>query len=436
MPAWRMAWAAAALLAAVLAQPAAAQPAAAQPEAPPPEPERPPVSRPLDAAAAARGVSVMTRPRPLFDPPGLRLGAFRLDTVAELGLGYDDNLLGTRPASRSSAFSEFGLNGVLRSQWSRHELRFEAGLTDRRFFSAEALDWRDWLLDAYGRLDVADGAALDARVSRRRGHFGVQSLDAALLPLLQPAVYDEDRVRIGGRMRFNRIGLDGHGQYRQVRFRPDATQPSALTSDYDAWGGAVGLSYLLSPGRSLRLDLTAEETSGRDSAFTDLDALTWEALVGGVYDFDGVYQVSFGVGYARRDFREGGLEPVSGLGIDLRLTYAPSLLTTVNLRARRGVDDSVRALGPGFLRSLATVRVDHEFRQDLIGSVELGYDMREYSNPSRRASDVLATVSAQLLLNRSTSLVASYRHVTRLTSTPELQEYAQNEVLLRLRLAY
>ena len=430
--AWRCPWAPTALLAGFLAAPALAQ---SDLPAPPPEPERPPISRPLDAAAAARGVTVLTRPRPLFDPPGLRLGAFRLDTSAELGLGFDDNLLGAQRNRRSSAFSEVGLRGVLRSQWSRHELRFEAGLTDRRFFSSRQLDWRDWLVDAYGRLDVAEGSSLDARVTRQRGNFAVQSLDVAQFGLQRPVVFDEDRFRLGGRTRFNRVELDGFGQYRQVRFRADGTQAPDFATDYNAWGGGVGVAYRFSPGRALRFDLTAEETATRGRGLTSLDARTWEALVGAVYDFDGVYQFAIGIGYARREFREPGRRAIAGLGVDRRLTYAPSLLTTVNLRVRRGVDDSVRALGPGFLRSLATVRVDREFRQNVIGSVELGYDLREYRNPSQRAADVLATVSMQWLLNRRASVSASYRHVTRLTSSPGLQEYAQNEFLIRLRLA-
>ena len=42
-----------------------------------------------------RGITVGTRPRPDFDPLGVRLGGFRLDASLEAGLGWDSNLLGT-----------------------------------------------------------------------------------------------------------------------------------------------------------------------------------------------------------------------------------------------------------------------------------------------------------------------------------------------------
>ena len=51
-----------------------------------------------------RGVTVNTRPRPDYDPLGVRLGAFRLDGLVEIGPGFDSNLFGRK----NNVVSEIG----------------------------------------------------------------------------------------------------------------------------------------------------------------------------------------------------------------------------------------------------------------------------------------------------------------------------------------
>src|SRR5687767_13916781 len=70
--------------------------------------------------ATARGVTVTTRPRPEYDPLGVRLGAFRLDAAAELGLGYEDNVFGRENDRIGDGFFSSGGSASLVSGWTRH----------------------------------------------------------------------------------------------------------------------------------------------------------------------------------------------------------------------------------------------------------------------------------------------------------------------------
>lgn len=382
---------------------------------------------------AMRGVTVATRPRPEFDPLGVRLGAFRLDAAAETGIGYDDNLFGTERNRRGDTFIGTTLTAGLRSQWTTHALGLTARVDDTHYLQQSALNWRDWSVEASGRYDIDSVTALDMRVIHRRGHLSVQSLDVQQAGITTPVEFDEDIVRLGATTQFNRLTLTGYGQGRWVRF--DGSDSASLTADYDAYGGGLTAAYLLSPGRSATLTVRAEDIRARGGFGNDINSLTYEVLGGFAYDFDGVYQATFGIGYARRDFDNNNRRSLSGLGIDARLIYAPSQLTTLTFTARRGIDDSVRAGGQSFLRTFVSARMDYEVQRNIIAGLELSYDRREYREPSQRATDLIGTLSVQWLLNRNLAVVASYQHAMRFGATAGIQEYNQNVVQVRLRVS-
>lgn len=396
---------------------------------------------PLGAAWAqqggdeARGITVATRPRPEFDPLGVRLGAFQLDASAESGIGYDDNLLGTERNRQGDTFIGSTLLASLRSQWSTHALGLTARVDDQRYLQRSGLNWRDWSVEASGRYDIDSVSALDMRVTHRRGHLSVQSLDVQQAGLTEPVEFDEDIVRLGATTQFNRLTLTGFGQARWVRFDDvDAGGGASATSDYDAYSGGVTGAYLLSPGRAATLTLRTEDVRGRGAAGRQLDSTSYEALGGFAYDFDGVYQAAIGVGYVRRDF-DGNRRALSGLGIDGRLIYAPSQLTTLSFTVRRGIDDSVRAGGQSFMRTAVTARVDYEVQRNVIAGLEVTYDRREYRDPSQRATDLVGTLAVQWLINRNLAVVASYQHAVRIGASAGIEEYNQNVVQVRLRVS-
>ncbi|HEY4253912.1 MAG TPA: outer membrane beta-barrel protein [Roseomonas sp.] len=390
-----------------------------------------------DAAAAQRGITVQTRPRPDFDPLGVRLGSFQLDASLESGVGYDDNLLGTERNRRGDTFIGTTLAAGLRSQWTTHALGLSARVDDTHYLQHSALNWRDWSVEGFGRYDVDAVSSLDMRVTHRRAHIAVQSIDAQQAGLTTPLEYDEDIVRIGASTRINRLALTGYGQGRWVRFDADSGRDNdpSLAADYDAWSGGATAAYELSPGRAATLTVRAEDQRGHGRFASDTNSFTYEVLGGFAYDFDGVYQAAVGVGYARRSYDNGGRRDLSGLGIDARLIYAPSQLTTLTFGVRRGIDDSVRAGGQSFLRTLVSARVDHEIQRNVIAGFEVSYDRREYRDPSQRATDLVGILSVQWLLNRNMALIASYQHAVRFGVTAGIEEYNQNVIQLRLRVS-
>jgi hypothetical protein len=395
----------------------------------------------------ARGTTVADRAREDFDPVGVRLGAFRLDAAAELGMGYDDNLFGTSRGKTADGYSSWLAETSIASDWSRHAIGATARVEQRRYLQEGAQDWTDYTVGLFGRYDVNAETNVEARYNRVQEHLEVSSVDVQQAGLSRPVPYYYDEVQAQATTRFNRIGVTAIGNWRGYRFDdvdlggPQATQPQTALQgqvsrfDFDSTLGALGLSYALAPGRFVNVIGRAQQIKYSNAAQSSRDSMTYEGLAGFTYDFDGVWQARVAIGYRQRDYEGPGLKTLSGPAFEGDVTWQPTLLTTVSFQGRRTIEESIRDNATSFTRTLGQVRVDHEYLRNVILTAELGVDRREYEQPSQQATDGFAILSARYLINRNVSLVGSYQHARRLDSSMGVQEFDRNLFQLRLRIA-
>lgn len=397
---------------------------------------------------AARGTTVANRAREDFDPLGVRLGAFRLDAALELGLGYDDNLFGTRRNRQSDGYSTWLAQTSLQTDWSRHSLGASARVEQRRYWENTALDWTDYAVGLFGRYDVNADTNVEALYNRVQEHLETSSIDLQQAGLTRPVPYYYDEVQLQGTTRFNRVGLTLMGNWRGYRFddvdlgtapgttvTPAANAGQVSRFDFNSTIGAVGLSYELSPGRFANIITRFQDIRYEDSSQSDRDSKTWEALGGFTYDFDGIWQARVAVGYRQRDYEGPNLKNLSGPAFEGEVIYQPTQLTTITLAGRRTIEESIRNNAVSFTRTLGQINIDHEYLRNVILGLELAVDRREYDQPDERATDGVGILSARWLINRNLALVGSYQHARRLDASSGVSEFDRNLVQLRLRIA-
>jgi hypothetical protein len=394
---------------------------------------------------AGRGTTVLNRAREDFDPVGVRLGAFRLNAAADLGIGYDDNLFGTRRNRTADGYAMLGTGGEIRSDWSRHAVGASARIEQRRYFEETNQDWTDYAVGLFGRYDVNAQTNFEARYNRVQEHLDTVSVDVQQSGAGRPVPYVFDEVQLQGTTRFNRLGVTAIGNYRTYAFdnvdvggtpaagTADAGQFSRF--DFDSWIGALGVSYEIGPGRFVNVIGRYQDIRYDQAAQSGRDSKTYEGLVGFTYDFDGVWQARVAAGYRQRDYEGPGIKNLSGPAFEGEVTYQPTLLTTLRLSGRRTIEESIRNNAVSFTRTQAAFNVDHEYLRNVILGAELGVDRREYDSPNEQATDGFAILSARWLINRRLSLVGSYQHVRRLDASAGVEEYDRNLVQVRLRIA-
>ncbi len=385
-----------------------------------------------------RGVTVLTRPRPEYDPLGVRLGGFRLDAAVEAGLGWDSNLFGRDRNVVSDGFASQTVDLSLASDWTTHALGASAYMDSRQYFSHSELDWTDWNLGGFGRYDFSAYTNLEFRYRHYREHLDVYNFDVQSAGIFRPVQYDSDEVQLTGSTRFNRLGLLATGNFRTYRFE-DVTVAGVVNpvsvNDFNTAIGAFGASYALAPGRFITGIVRLQDITYQESVSRPRDSFTWEALVGFQYDFDGVWQGRIAFGWRQRNYRGPGLKPLEGPAVEGELTWLPTQLTTVSFSVRRSIEESIRADAVSFQRLTGAVRVDHEMLRNLILGAEFRADRREYDQPNQTVTDGVVTLNARYLLNRSMALVGTYSFYKRFEASGGFSEFDRNLIQLRLRIA-
>jgi hypothetical protein len=388
--------------------------------------------------ATARGVTVTTRPRPEYDPVGVRLGAFRLDAAAELGLGYDDNVFGRKNDRTGDGFFSSGGTASLMSGWTRHGVGVSGFVEDRRYFDETGLSTTDWGVNTFGRYDFDVRTSLEARYLHQRSHLDVNSVDVQQAGITRPVPFDTDDFQVTGTTWFNRLALTGIGTYRMVRYDDidiGGVRQRLSLNDYNSWLGALGAAYAITPGRLVTLIGRIQDITYDDRSQRGRDSFTWEVLVGFQYDFDGVWQARGGIGYIQRSYSSPAIKNVEGVAFEGQVIWAATQLTTVSMGVRRSIEDSITESGVSYTLTRVNANVDHELLRNVILGGELGVTYSDYQTLNINSTDGYALLSARWLLNRNMALTASYQFSARLQGSSTIEEYYRNLVQVRLRFA-
>lgn len=392
----------------------------------------------MSPSATERGVTVLTRPRPEYDPLGVRLGGFRLDAAVEAGAGWDSNLFGRRRNVVSDGYATESANIELGSDWTTHALGASVNMESRQYFSRGDQDWTDWNVGGFGRYDFSAYTNVEARYRHFRQHLDVWSFDVQSSGISVPVPYDSDEVQVGGSTRFNRLGLLAIGNFRTYRFE-DVTVSGVRTpvsiNDFNTAVGSFGASYAVAPGRFITGIVRLQDIDYLNNVSNPRDSFTWEALLGFQYDFDGVWQGRIALGWRHRDYRGPGIKPLEGLAAEGELIWLPTQLTTVSLNVRRTIEESIRADAVSYVRTGGGIRVDHELLRNVILGGELRADRYEYESPRQTATDGSFILSARYAINRNLAVVGAYSFIKRLEASGGLPEFDRNLIQVRLRIA-
>ncbi|MBC9206167.1 outer membrane beta-barrel protein [Roseomonas aerophila] len=388
--------------------------------------------------ATARGVTVLNRPRPDFDPLGVRLPGYRLDASLEGGVGYDDNLLPGQGRRRSGSFAEEALSVTGASMWTRHGIEATATQITRQHVRDSNLNWNDYAIGVAGRYDIGRASWLRLRYDHIRSHLDVDDLDVQQSGTRTPAPYDTDIVHAAGSVAFNQLRLGASLDYRWLRYQ-DVTvagvRDPLSNNDHQSALGELNAEYSVLPGRALLGVVRLQDIRYDRAGQSGRDSLTWEVQGGAQYDVDGLWQARLLLGYRRRDYEQAGLKPLSGPAFEGQVVLTPSQLATVTVAIQRSIEESIRQDSVSYTRTSARAALDYEMLRNLIVTVGTRVERRDYPEDVGTVTDAIGVLEARWMLNRSMTLIGTFQHTERLSAPAGIQEYGRNQVLIRLRFA-
>jgi hypothetical protein len=404
---------------------------------------RVPQPRAVTRAQITPGIAPPPRRRPIpepdpFAPVGLRSGPLIWFPAIEFIGGYDTNPGRTRTGSGSSLFT-VAPELLLRSDWSRHELRGDLRGSYTTYPSESSLDRPFVDARLAGRVDVSRQTRLDleSRFLLSTDNPGSPDLRADLAKL---PIYTTLGASAGAAHRFNRFEIAAKGDIDRTTYQDskltDGSTASNEDRNYNQYGGQLRGSYELLPGvkpfAEIGADARVHDLTVNGGGFRR-DSRGVTVRGGSTFELTPLLTGEASLGYLVRSYDDPRLPDLDGLLVDASLIWSASALTSVKLFAKTSVDETTLPGVSGTFRRDFGVQVDHAFRRWLIGTAKLGYGLDDYVGSPRSDERYLASAALAYKLTRTVQIKGEFRQEW-LRSSDSNADYTASIFLVGLRL--
>lgn len=397
-----------------------------------------------NAEAEQGDTGVLDRSRPEYDALGVPAGGFTLFPSLSVAVGSDDNLFATEDFEVSDSFGSVHPEIILQSNWSRHQLVLDTYARSTYYDENPDEDQVEWGVGFKGRIDASRSSILnaDARFDNLAEARG--SIDAVGLAA-EPVLYNMATGSLGFSQRLNRISFSLGGRLTTFDYDDLASLGGGMIDqDFRDRSVTVAIAttkYEFSAGSSVILQA---EFNSRDY---DLDPGDAGFVPGVNFDRDSTgYNVKggleFGVtnlvngkimlGYLEQDYDDVDFIAVEGASFSAELKWSVSGLTDLRFQGGRNAEDTTSALAGGRLATAYGAAIDHEFRRNVIATVEASHTNYDFEGSSRDDDIARAGAGVRYLVNRKMSLGLGYEYSDRSSNVVGV-DHARHVVQLNYR---
>jgi hypothetical protein len=358
---------------------------------------------PVHALAQEPGerVSVRDRPRPEYDPLGVRVGAFMLHATLDLSASRSDNIFAEETGADDDTIFTVGLHGRLESDWLRHALAIEAGGASVSYDDFSSEDHETAYAGVRGRLDVGSRSNLSARARFAQEIEPRNDPDAPMqgVPLVE---YDRTELAVSAQHTFNRFRVTGTAARMENEY-----SGAQSFRDFEENSLTGRLEAELTPRIGLLLQATTDERDYDNTPALSSEGQTY--LTGITINLTDLMRGQLAVGHFERDYNSG--VTTDGLAVAADVEWYITRLTTLSFSASRNSEDVVGATtATPYVESQYGARVDHELLRNLTATAGVRFGQREYEGIDRDDDFVSVDLGADYLLNRRVVLRGRFVH--------------------------
>jgi hypothetical protein len=224
-------------------------------------------------------------------------------------------------------------------------------------------------------------------------------------------VYELNRVRLKARM-----DVDSR-RYDNTTFAGPPPQGGSILQtgslDRTRWATTEQVEYAISPATSVYVGGSLDWLNFWQQPPIvpyPRNSHGYEAFVGTSFELTDLARADLRVGYLQQDFNDRQLGAIAGLGLQGRLEYFPSRLTTVTFETRRSVQDTGVPNSPAFLETSGSIQVDHEYRRYIMIFGKATYEKDDYQFINRHDDLAFATVGVRYLTTSHWNLTVAYEY--------------------------
>lgn len=370
---------------------------------------------------------VTNRPRPDYDPLGIRAGSYFIFPEVGLGMVYDDNIF----ADADNEIDDFigTVTPVINfdSNFPRHALDFTIGAELGFYVDNDDLDYQDVFISGSGAYEVTrdDGFGVDFLFGRFHDDFeDVNSADVG-----EDQAYYQYGGTIDYTQTFNRLNFTPFFSGERQEFE-DSFNEDRNDTTYEA---GLRAGYFISPRVNvftqgsyfmIERDEPAADGSSRDSEGFNVG-------VGTALDFTALLFGEFFIGYEQEMFDNDEFDDEGGVAFDVGLTWNVTSLTTLQLSGGSSIETATQPGAASEFRQRVNLRVDHELLRNVIVGGLVEYQRDDFREIDRTDDTIRAGVDAAYLVNRNFRVEGGYLFSTRSSDVAD-DEFDRNRVFIAL----
>lgn len=381
-------------------------------------------------------VTILERPRPDYDPLGVRAGGFLVLPSLTLTETYDDNIFADDSGEIDDFITVISPRVSAVSNFVRHRLGATVGADVGLYLDEGDENYQDVFGEIDGRLDIRRSTFLD--VDAGIGQFHEERDDPEDVNGTEPTEY----LRYGGQLALNHTinrlfgRLTGRVNVFDFDDVPAAGGGTINNDDRDRtdYDALLRLGYIVSPRFNVftegRYTIEDRDQDVDDQGF-DRDSDGWEARAGAAIDLTAVLFGEAFVGYRKETFDEPSFDDVDGFSFGVDLTWNPTTLTTLVLSGSSDIESTTQNGASGNFESAIGLAVDHELLRNLLVGGRFGYERDDFEGIDRVDNTFDVGASVTYLINRYLSVEGAYLFSDR-SSDQGSAEYTRNRITLGL----
>lgn len=357
-----------------------------------------------------------------YKPLGIRVGSFILHPRIEWDGEYNENIFSTDRNEESDFIFHFKPYASLSSAWTRHEFNLSATADIAKYNDFSSEDYEDYMFQAAGRLDVRRGNFFTAKFDYMDLHEKRSSPDDQGGD--EPTTYTLIGGNVGYQHTFNRMKLLAVFAQRGLDFDDVGDGMGGIINnqdrDRDEEDFSLRVAYEYRTSHEVFVQATRNSVD-YDDQFDDRrfnrSSNGREFRAGLALYLTGIVVGDVYVGYLKQEYDDPLLLDVDGYRVGLGIKWTPSGLTTVTARMESGTEETTSQYASGYLKTLYSVRVDHELKRNILLNGQVSFSNNNYEQiagapaVARDNENVFsASIGISYLFNRNVSLSAGYRY--------------------------
>lgn len=380
-----------------------------------------------------------------YKPLGIRAGGFMLHPGVQLAAEFNDNVFYTAQDKVDDTIWHFRPYLTAQSNWNRHAFNVRLAADIARYDEFATRDYEDYFLLISGRLDVRNRSFLTYSADYMRLHEGLNSRDAE--QGREPTRYDLIGGSLGYDHTFNRMSVGALVGLRRLDFENAVALDGSVLDNQDRNRDEsfveAKLAYQFQTDKQafVRVGWNQREyTEAEDRNGIARDSDGWSADAGLYFNITGKLDGDVFVSYHDQSMSDPRMPDVSGWAGGAGLHWRPTLLTSVRGRIMSSIQPTTLETSSGYLRTLYSLRVDHELLRSLQVNAQVSYSDNDYqlvldAPADARSHDKIWQygVGLSYFVNRWLFFSAAYTRDSLSSNVPG-DEYDVNRVWLTLSL--